>query len=226
MGLILSLETATRTCSVALGKNGQLLAYKDFHSEQYSHAEKLNTMIIDLLEEEGVDWNDIDAIAVSEGPGSYTGLRIGVSTAKGLCYARNLPLIAINSLASLANRAASNAHDYRCPMFDARRMEVYAAVYDQNNKEVKSTEPVIIDEFSFKDLLENGSVLFMGPGAEKCQDVIVHPNTNFDLTTNVSARGMVKLAEQNFQEKNFVDVAYFEPNYLKSFIAGQPKKLL
>src|SRR6056300_1320198 len=205
MGQILSIETATRTCSVAIAKDGELLGYQDFHSEQYSHAEKLNSMMIDLMKELSLSWGDIDAIAVSEGPGSYTGLRIGVSTAKGLCYARSLPLIAINSLASLASLIDANEYNYRCPMFDARRMEVYGAIYDKQEDEIMKTQPVLVDEFSFLEYLE------------KCQAVIQHKNAHFDLETEVSARGMVDLAERAYRLASFVDVAYFEPNYLKSF---------
>lgn len=226
MGQILSIETATRTCSVAIAKDGELLDYQDFHSEQYSHAEKLNSMMIDLMKELSLSWGDIDAIAVSEGPGSYTGLRIGVSTAKGLCYARSLPLIAINSLASLASLIDANEYNYRCPMFDARRMEVYGAIYDKQEDEIMKTQPVLVDEFSFLEYLEKGKVAFFGPGAEKCQAVIQHKNAHFDLETEVSARGMVDLAERAYRLASFVDVAYFEPNYLKSFIAVPPKKLL
>lgn len=225
MALILCLETATKVCSVALSLNGELLKECAVNSENYSHAEKLNGLILDLFNETEYQLKDLSAVAVSEGPGSYTGLRIGTSTAKGLCYALDIPLIAVNSLKALA--ALKNAEEMRCicPMFDARRMEVYSAVYDSELNELEPTRAVVIEDDSFRAFLAEGSVCFLGPGAEKCQEILTHENAVFDLETTVSAAGMVALAYQNYQSKNYVDLAYFEPFYLKDFIAGMPKKL-
>jgi tRNA threonylcarbamoyladenosine biosynthesis protein TsaB len=225
MALILSLETATKTCSVALGKDGAMLAKKELTSEQFSHAEKLTLFIEDVFVEASHKIEELDAVAISAGPGSYTGLRIGTSTAKGICYALDIPLIGINSLKATA--ALSNFQDgLICPMFDARRMEVYAAVYSAQLEEIAETNAIVIDEHSFEEYLEESKVLFLGPGAEKCQSVITSTNAMFDLETKVSAQGMIRLAEYKFQSADFEDLAYFEPKYLKDFVAGTPKKLL
>ena len=225
MPLILNLETATKSCSVALAENGNVIALKELVSEQFSHAEKLNLFIEDVLKEANRSMNDLSAVAVSAGPGSYTGLRIGSSTAKGICYALDLPLISINSLMALASLRSIES-GLICPMFDARRMEVYSAVYTSELQIIKPTDAVIIDKHSFEDLLGEGKMLFLGPGAEKCREVINHPNADFDLGTEVSAAGMVGLSYAKYLESQFEDVAYFEPAYLKDFIAGTPKKLI
>lgn len=225
MALILNLETATKCCSVSLAKDGQVIATKESWSDQYSHAEQLNLFIEDVIHQAGIKLSDLDAIAVSAGPGSYTGLRIGTSTAKGICYALNIPLISINSLKALASMV--NKFDGSIvPMFDARRMEVYAAVYNADLVELSPTDAVIIDELSYQSELAKYKVLFIGPGAEKCQEMIQHENAVFDLNVKVSAVGMVRLSEQKYQAQQFEDVAYFEPAYLKDFVAGPPKKLL
>lgn len=224
MPLILNLETATKSCSVALAENGNILAVKELVSEQFSHAEKLNLFIEDVLKQANRSMKDLSAVAVSAGPGSYTGLRIGSSTAKGICYALDIPLISINSLQALA-ALVKYAEGLICPMFDARRMEVYSAVYTSELKTVKQTDAVIVDEHSFEDILLEQKVLFLGPGAEKCQELIRHSNADFDLKTEVSAVGMSQLSYAKYLENQFEDVAYFEPAYLKDFIAGTPKKL-
>ncbi len=225
MALILNLETATKTCSVSLAQNGKNIFTKEITEEHFSHAENLNIFIQDVLKSAGKNLKELDAVAVSEGPGSYTGLRIGASTAKGLCYALDIPLIAINSLKSLAALTDKKC-DLICPMFDAMRMEVYATVYDQSLIEIQKTEALIIDENSFADLLDQNSILFVGPGANKCKDIIKSANAHFDLQTAVSARGMCELAEEKFRSKKFEDLAYFEPFYLKDFVAGEKKNLL
>lgn len=230
MALILNLETATTVCSVSLGKDGQLLAFKE-HNGDYSHSENLTLFIEDVLQQAHVKLADIDAIAVSKGPGSYTGLRIGVSTAKGLCYSLNKPLIAINTLQHLSLSVSKNPkskilspNSFLCPMIDARRMEVYCAIYDASNKEIKATAAEIIDENSFSDLLEKNQVLFFGDGAEKCKSILSQ-NKNAIFIDNIfpSATNMIALSEQAFTNKQFEDVAYFEPFYLKDFIAGKKK---
>ena len=224
MALLLSIETATKVCSVSLALNGAEVATEEFESEQYSHSEKLNLLILDLFKRTNYELKNIDGVAVSEGPGSYTGLRIGVSAAKGICYGLDVPLIAINSLKSLANNLGRKEM-ILCPMFDARRMEVFSAIYDFELNELEETRAVVIDEASYLHFLQNQKVCFFGPGAEKCQNMITHDNAIFDLDTRVSARGMMTLAEANYRQKEFVDTAYFEPFYLKDFIAGQPKKI-
>ncbi|MBK8926898.1 MAG: tRNA (adenosine(37)-N6)-threonylcarbamoyltransferase complex dimerization subunit type 1 TsaB [Crocinitomicaceae bacterium] len=222
MSLILHLETASKTCSVCISHNGTLLALKEETTVEFSHAENLNVFIEEVLKQAGKKLNDLNAVAVSEGPGSYTGLRIGTSSAKGLAYALDIPVIAVNSLLSLAALVKTDK-DFICPMFDARRMEVFAAVYDSSLNEIKATEAVILDEHSFTDLLENKSVLFLGPGAMKCKDVLQHANAFFDTDTLVSSRGMVQRAHEKFSQKDFVNLAYFEPFYLKDFVAGEKK---
>jgi tRNA threonylcarbamoyladenosine biosynthesis protein TsaB len=224
MGLILCLETATKMCSVSLASDGKLLNSKSHYSEKFSHAERLNGLILSVLEEVSLTVKDLDAVAVSEGPGSYTGLRIGTSTAKGLCYALNIPLIAVNSLKALA-ASKKGLGKLICPLFDARRMEVYSAVFDSEMNEVQTTEAVVIDEHSYQDILDDQQVVFLGPGAEKCIGVVQNDNATFDTDTQVSADGMVTLASERFSQGDFADLAYFEPFYLKDFIAGKPKKM-
>ncbi|MFD1552515.1 tRNA (adenosine(37)-N6)-threonylcarbamoyltransferase complex dimerization subunit type 1 TsaB [Putridiphycobacter roseus] len=226
MALILNLETTTKVCSVSLALNGIEIGKIESKTENFSHSENLNNFIVALMNTTAFTLKDLDAIAVSEGPGSYTGLRIGTSTAKGLCFGLNIPLIAINSLAALAQCANNNEVALFCPMFDAKRMEVYVALFDVDYKLVSPVEAKIIEADAFSEFLENKKVLFLGPGAEKCDGTIQHVNAIFDLETEVSATGMNKLSFDKFQNKDFVDVAYFEPFYLKDFIAGKPKKLL
>lgn len=224
MGLILNLETSTKVCSVALALDGQVLVQRDLCEEGYSHAENLNLFIQEVMEESGYNLNDLDAVAVSEGPGSYTGLRIGTSTAKGICYALKKPLIAVNSLKALASLANVN-QGYIVPMFDARRMEVYMAVFDQGLELIRPTEAHIVEKDSLT-FLSGKHVICVGPGAEKCRDIINDNLVTFDTETQVSAAGMVLLSEDKLQRGEFVDTAYFEPFYLKNFVAGPPKKVL
>jgi len=224
MGLLLCLETATKSCSVSLSLDGTEIRTITEVARQYSHSEKLNGFIESIFEGTDYKLTDLDAVAISEGPGSYTGLRIGTSSAKGLCYALDIPLIAVNSLAALASSKV-NQDMFICPLFDARRMEVYSAVFDAELNLLEPTKAVVIDNDSYSNFLEQGKVIFLGPGAEKCVDTLTHPNALFDLETEVSAHGMIQLAEANYQQKDFVNLAYFEPFYLKDFIAGAPKKL-
>lgn len=228
MALILNLETATTVCSVSLGKDGQLLAFKELNGD-YSHSENLTLFIEEVLQQAHVKLADIDAVAVSKGPGSYTGLRIGVSTAKGLCYSLNKPLIATPTLQCLAfgvqrSKFKVQSSNLLCPMIDARRMEVYCAIYNADNKEIKATAAEIIDENSFSDLLKENTIYFFGDGAEKCKSILSH-SQNAIFIDNIfpSAKNMISLSEQAFVSGQFEDVAYFEPFYLKDFIAGKKK---
>ena len=224
MALILNLETATKTCSVALSRDGKVVAFKELTSDNYSHAEKLNGFIEDVLFEAALKINELEAVAVSAGPGSYTGLRIGTSTAKGICYGLEIPLISINSLKALANLVEVGS-GLICPMFDARRMEVYTALYSPELEERQATNALVVEENSF-EFFSLEEIHVLGPGAEKCQEILKNDNFKFDIGKQVSARGMASLAEIKFNKGDFEDVAYFEPAYLKDFVAGPPKKLL
>ena len=185
----------------------------------------------ETIKEAGLKPADLDAVCVSKGPGSYTGLRIGVSAAKGLCYGLGIPLLSVGSLESMANWATSNFKQeladvsFLCPMIDARRMEVYAQLFEASFNELQPVSAEIIDENSFSSELEEGKVAFFGDGAAKCKEVINHPNAVFLDAFKPSAQGMIALAEQKFVDKQFEDVAYFEPYYLKDFVAGKPKKM-
>lgn len=229
MSKILCLDTATDICSVALLENDQCIAFRDSFNDR-SHASQLAVYIDELLKESALKVSDLDAIAVSMGPGSYTGLRIGVSTAKGLCYGAGKPFIAVSTLQSmcfgidhqLAPDVLSDEF-YYCPMLDARRMEVYTAVYNHDHQEIKSVNAEIIDDNSFADLLEKKKMLFFGSGAEKTKVHLRHTNALFYDHFNHSARHMAPLAYARFADKHFEDTAYFEPFYLKDFIATTPK---
>jgi tRNA threonylcarbamoyladenosine biosynthesis protein TsaB len=224
MALILNLETATTMCSVALAENGKVIAQKE-KNEGYSHAENLTSFIQEVIHQAGRSLSDLDAVAVSKGPGSYTGLRIGVSSAKGLCYGLEKPLIGINTLAHFAGSVTDKTYTYKCPMLDARRMEVYCAVYDSNNNCIRQTSADIITETSFADLLERHKVVFFGDGAAKCKQLLQHQaNAIFIEDLFPSAVDMAALAEQRYQNKQFEDVAYFEPFYLKEFMSTTPKQ--
>ena len=238
MALILNLETATTVCSVSLAKDGKLIALKELNGD-YSHAENLTLFIEDVLLQAKIKISEIDAVAVSKGPGSYTGLRIGVSTAKGLCYSLDKPFIAVDTLKYLALALSSSATAGRssraesrdaeqstlfCPMLDARRMEVYCAIYDSSGKEIRPTAAEIIDEHSFSDILKTNKVVFFGDGSAKCKETFSHnPNAIFIDDVVPSAKDMIALSEQAFNDKQFEDVAYFEPFYLKDFVAGKKK---
>lgn len=223
MALILNIETATKNCSVSISQNGNCLAIKEANDGNYSHAEKLHVFIDEILKEQNYTVSDLDAIAVGKGPGSYTGLRIGVSTAKGLAYAAGIPLISIHSLKSLA-KSITVEQGLIVPMLDARRLEVYAAVFDSEYNFVKEVAAEIIDENSFSEFLTQGPVTFLGDGAAKCKEIITHPNAIFIDGKFPSTKEMCALAEEKFQAKEFEDVAYFEPFYLKDFVVTPSKK--
>ena len=216
MAYILNLETATKNCSVSLAKEGKTIFCKEMAEEGYSHAERLHVFIEEILKENAINFNQIDAIAVSKGPGSYTGLRIGVSAAKGLCYAAGIPLIAVDTLAVLANQVQV-ADGLIVPMIDARRMEVYSAVFDASHKKISEVKAEILSLESYNETSEK--VYFIGDCQEKCKTVLTKDNFIF-LSEIVypSANEMSKLSYEKFQNKEFEDVAYFEPFYLKDFM--------
>ena len=221
MALILLIETATKSCSVSLSFQNKIIACKEEVNKQYSHAEKLNVFIASLFRKTDFFIKDLDVIAVSKGPGSYTGLRIGVSTAKGLCYALNVPLISVSTLKAMAfGMAQKEKSDLYCPMIDARRMEVYNAFYNSSNKEIRGVQADIITKESYEKELEQ-KVLFFGDGANKCKEIIKHSNAKFIEEIYPSSKDMVALAIQKYANKDFEDVAYFEPFYLKDFVAGK-----
>jgi len=225
---ILLIETATNACSVGLIVGNQLVALEESF-DQRSHAEMITIFSQRVMQQAGIAFSQLDAVAVSKGPGSYTGLRIGVSTAKGFCFAHDLPLIGIETLYALAAGIAGSdsrmeTHDMLCPMIDARRMEVYAAVFDQNLNQVLPTEAVIIDENSFAELFANNKIWFFGDGAAKCRQTFANqPNAAFLENVNPSASFMKTAAIEAFEAGKFEDVAYFEPFYLKDFVAGNPR---
>lgn len=225
--MILQIETATTVCSVALSKDGEVLAVKQM-DQRNIHAEVITLYIKELLTATGTKYSDLDSIAVSCGPGSYTGLRIGISTAKGLCYALDKPLIAIETLEAMAYGAITESelatgNILLCPMIDARRMEVYTAIFDTKGERIEPTTAEIIDENSFAELLNNNRVLFFGDGAEKCKETLSNPNARFLEGFTNSAAYLTKRATEKLGTKDFEDVAYFEPFYLKDFIAGKKK---
>jgi len=221
MAIILCIETATTNCSVALSINGSVVALKEDNAKQYSHAERLHVFIEEVLLKAQIDKCQLDAIAVSKGPGSYTGLRIGVSTAKGLAFALSIPLISISTLKSLALQV-KNKEGLIIPMLDARRMEVYAEVFSSENNLIRNVKAEILTEDSFSEYLEKGKVWFVGSGAEKFEVICTHRNANFLKEKLPSANEMTQLAESKFKISDIEDVAYFEPYYLKNFIVLKP----
>ena len=227
MERIILIETSTALCSTALAENGTIVSYRE-SSAPKAHASLTAVFIQEMLAEKGLTIADCDAVCVSMGPGSYTGLRVGVSTAKGLCFGSGKPLLAVGTLDTLVAQAQmpDQAGDlkYIIPMVDARRMEVYTAVFE-NGEQTTQTAPAIIDENSFADLLEQGPCLFIGDGAGKCADVIKHPNARF-CQCWPKASAMLIPAMKAYKEKRFEDVAYFEPFYLKEFVATVSKKKL
>jgi len=233
MAKILHIETATQVCSVALSVDGKVMHIRESR-EKNSHSTTITVFIEQIMQAAGIPFAAIDAVAVSMGPGSYTGLRIGVSTAKGICYALDKPLIAINTLHSMAAGMKIEMESHfkeipslpvqLCPMIDARRMEVYNALYDNELNTVRATQAEIISEDSFREELENQIVVFAGDGAEKCKPMMEnHPNAHFLDDFFPSATYMIGLAEKKFKAGDFENVAYFEPFYLKDFIPGIPK---
>lgn len=216
MTYILNIETATKNCSVSLAKDGETIICKEIAEQGYSHAEKLHVFIAEIIKEVGVSMSDIKAIAVSQGPGSYTGLRIGVSAAKGLCYALEIPLIAIDTLTSLANQVKHN-DGLIVSMIDARRMEVYSAIFNSNKEMIREVQAEILTEESFAN--QGEIIYFIGDSNEKAKSVLTKTNFIFlDEIVFPSANEMSAISYQKFQNNDFVDVAYFEPYYLKDFM--------
>lgn len=225
MACILHIETATKICSLTLSMSEKVLFEKINQEEEYSHASFLGVFAqeaINFLRENNYR---LDAVSVSEGPGSYTGLRIGLSEAKGLCYGLDIPLIAIPTLEILNQSVvyAGVSADFYCPMIDARRMEVYSCVFDKNGNLVRDIQAEIIDGNSFQNYLTEGKVAFFGNGSDKCKDVISSENAIFIPNVIPLASNMISLAEKRFENKEFVDTAYFEPSYLKDFQATVAK---
>ena len=223
MGYILNIETSTKNCSVSLAKRGEVVAIKELNNGNYSHAEVLHVFIDDILRSSGIPSSELDAIAVSKGPGSYTGLRIGVSAAKGLSFAHDIPLLSVDTLKALAS-SISITDGYIVPMIDARRLEVYASVFDNKLNVVSPTEAKIIDSTSYQEYLESHKVYFLGDGAEKCKSILTHSNAHFIDNEHPSAKEMAALSYDKFKKEEFEDVAYFEPFYLKDFIVIPEKK--
>jgi tRNA threonylcarbamoyladenosine biosynthesis protein TsaB len=230
MSKILCIETSTEVCSVCLLENGKLIDIRE-DLNGLNHSKLLTVFIQDILESNNLKAIDLDAVAVGEGPGSYTGLRIGVSAAKGLCFGALLPLIAVSPLDAMVSSVADRSkelnlteNDILVPMIDARRMEVYSAKYDRNGERIAEVTPVVVDENSFSTELEAFRIFFFGNGAAKCKPVLTHKNAVFIDDVITSSQNMAKIAEEKFINKDFVDLAYFEPFYLKSFIATTSKK--
>ncbi len=219
MAIILCLETATTNCSVALSVNGSVIALKEDRSAGYSHAEKLHVFVAEVLEEAGIAKEELDAIAVSKGPGSYTGLRIGVSAAKGLCFALDIPLISVATLEVLMSQIR-DVETYIVPMLDARRMEVYSGVFNAEGEQIRDTMAEILSEESFSEYLKLGKVIFIGSGVEKFQKIMQHNNAVFIENALPSSKEMALIAVSKYKADDTEDVAYFEPYYLKDFISG------
>ena len=244
MQRIILIETSTALCSAAIAEDGVITAYRE-SSAPKAHASLTSVFIDEMLRERGLKIADCDAVCVSMGPGSYTGLRVGVSTAKGLCFGSGKPLIAVGTLDTLVAQASSvipsevegSPYRFIIPMIDARRMEVYSAVFEvddviarseatwQSPRQITETAPAIIDENSFAEYLEQGPCLFIGDGAGKCADVIKHPNAHF-CQCWPKASAMLSPATEALNSERFEDVAYFEPFYLKEFVATVSKKKL
>ena len=233
MALILNLETASPVCSVALSRNGQLLGFRESSADK-SHATRLTLFIRELSGEFHIATDDLDAISLSMGPGSYTGLRIGASVAKGLSYASGKPLIGIPTLKALAqgfalrhpveiSSAGPASPVLLCPMLDARRMEVYAALYDTGMNEISHAQAIVLAPETFSNRLDSQVICFFGTGSIKATEIINHPNARFFPAIDLSAVFQSGLAESLFNRGEFLDTAYFEPHYLKEFIAGIPK---
>ncbi len=223
MAYILCIETSTTNCSVALSRNGELVASAEDDQKQYSHAEQLHLFIEKVVKKSSLKMTDLDAIAISKGPGSYTGLRIGVSTAKGLCYALDIPLISISTLKILTKQVQQKKTPYPIvPMIDARRMEVYTAVFDSKHEEISKVEAKILEPDSFQSCFDfYDKIYFIGNGIKKFKDICVNVDQGIFIEhKNPSAKHMCEMADILFKNKIFEDVAYFEPYYLKEFVGG------
>ena len=227
MSLILSIDTSTKVCSVALHKEGKLLAINELYTEK-SHSGMLTTLCENVVKHAGFSLQELDTIAVAKGPGSYTGLRIGVSTAKGFCFALNKPLIAVNTLEAMAFQVRDfyTTSYLICPMIDARRMEVFCQILDNEMNIISETEAKIIDEESFSETLEQHKIVFIGDGSVKCQEKITHSNAIFPtIEITPSAKTIGILATNLYEKSLFENVVTFEPFYLKDFVGTQPKKV-
>jgi tRNA threonylcarbamoyladenosine biosynthesis protein TsaB len=219
---ILNIESSTTNCSVSLANNGELISIRELNEKNYSHSTKLHSFIEEVLKNSNITVNKLSAIAVSSGPGSYTGLRIGVSAAKGLCYALQIPLISVPTLKVLARQLNIQREDLIIPVMDARRDEVYSAVYNSEYELVRNIFPEIIDSESFIELAKDNKLYFIGNGQEKCERLI-RKNSNLifsNYDTFPSSKEMVLISYEKFKKLKFEDVAYFEPDYLKKFKAG------
>ncbi|MDH4461467.1 MAG: tRNA (adenosine(37)-N6)-threonylcarbamoyltransferase complex dimerization subunit type 1 TsaB [Flectobacillus sp.] len=228
MSLILSIDTSTKVCSVALHQSGKLLALSELFTEK-SHSGLLTMLCEQVVSQAGFSFDQLDAIAVAKGPGSYTGLRIGVSTAKGFCYALDKPLISVNTLEAMAYQLKDfyTKNTFLCPMIDARRMEVYCLLMNHAMNVVEDTNAKIIDENSFATILNNSSIVFFGDGAAKCKETLNHPNAIFPETeVYPSAKTIGQLAFNLFEKGIVENVVTFEPFYLKDFVGTTPKKAI
>jgi len=225
MALILNIETSTEVCSVALAKDGKIISHRE-DTKGLNHAKLLAPFIDEIIKEAGITSKELDAVAVSIGPGSYTGLRIGVSMTKGLCFGISKPAIAVPTLQPLAKVVATKLQRdaLYCPMIDAKRMEVYTALFNKDNKEILETSAKIITEDSFKEYLEKEKIIFFGNGSKKVKNLISSSNAEFLDDILPSADYMVAISEKMYNDQEFVDIAYFEPKYLKNFITTLPKQ--
>jgi len=226
MPTILQIETATQACSAAISTDGVTIAVKELIAQNI-HAGSLTLFIDEVMNAANLDYSQLDGIAVSKGPGSYTGLRIGVSTAKGLCFAMDKPLIAVDTLKMMADGFLQQNPGYQgyvCPMIDARRLEVFTALFDANGGMLLPVTAKIIDADSFSAELQAATITFIGDGAAKCQGIINSENANFSASNFNSASNMSRIAQELFLAQQFEDVAYFEPFYLKDFVLTTPKK--
>ena len=230
MPFILNIETATQLCSVGVSDAGKMLSVKET-SEKNIHASKVTVFAQEVCHEAKISMKDLAAVAVSKGPGSYTGLRIGVSAAKGFCYALDIPLLAVPTLQCLAlgarklleENAILDENTIFSPMIDARRMEVYTALYDQDSNELKNTEALIVDEHSFNEELLKNKIYYFGDGAEKCREILDPKGMIYLEGVQPSATSLAEIAARKFKSREFENLAYFEPFYLKDFIAGKPR---
>lgn len=228
MSFILNIETTTNVCSVSLSENGKLIGIKE-SDEKNNHSATLTIFITEVLKKNKISAKELAAVAISEGPGSYTGLRIGTSVAKGICYANNIPLISVDTLQALAFGTKTDIIDNNlllCPMIDARRMEVYFSFFDNKINKITQTDSIELKEETFKDKLKNQKIIFSGNGANKFKEIINSDNAIFIDNILTSAKNMVELSYNKYINKKFVDVAYFTPFYLKNFIAIKSKKNL
>ncbi len=229
MPLILNIETSTNVCSVTLAKGNKIIANKVSYEDK-SHSELLTVFIEQIIKEQEISLKNLDAVAVSKGPGSYTGLRIGVSAAKGIAYGIDKPLISVSTLQTMAyhvllEQKIEGKNTLLCPMIDARRMEVYNAFFNLEGEQVREIKAEIIDENSYKDILDNQKIIFFGDGSDKCKNTIIHKNAIFLENITPLSNYMINLSIKAYQKQQFEDIAYFEPFYLKNFIATKPKKI-